>query len=217
MPTTLGDLPVPNWDFSLEIPDDWYVHDPDPKTRRATTAGDVEARLRGRPVLPGVAEDLMSVLLDFAVDADDKGALASATLWEPGELAPLSANLMVLLAPRSAERPDEEIASLCSALSRPGAGEMGDREIAAVELPVGPAVRLRLLASAEAGPGEASVVLCAVQHWIPVPGQPQVAVVSASTPCLGFAEDLVGVFDRIAASLRFTALQEKTPEDKSRA
>lgn len=203
--TTIGDLPAPSWDFSLEIPEDWYVHDPDPTTRRATTARHVEERLRGHPGLPAVADNLMSVLADFAIEADDKGALAAATLWVAGDLAPVSANLMVLVAARSVARPDDEIASLVSALSCADVGEIGEREVAAVQLPAGPAVRLRLLTPAEAGPGEASVVLCAVQHWIPVPGHPHSAVVSASTPCLGCGEELVAVFDRIAASFRFKA------------
>lgn len=190
-----------SWNVSVVVPKSWCPSDPDPATRAASTAAAVDRRIAADPELAGARRELIDILLGFAETADEKGALVAATLWEPGDYAPTVANVMVLAA-ATPEPPG--IDTLVEALARPAASDAGPRDVQEMQLPAGPAVRLRLLTATEGPPDEPSVVLDAIQHWIPVPGCPgEAAVVSSSTPCLDVGDALATLSDEIAISVRF--------------
>jgi hypothetical protein len=191
--------------LDLTVPDGWFVLDADPATRRAAIAADVEAWAAGQPERTANRDDLVEILLGFGQEADDKGALFAAVRWEPGAYGPTAANLMVLHAARNAPHDVEaEIAALVEGLGRPGAADYGPRDVSEVKLPLGPAVRLRLLATAEADvdQGEPALILDATQVWIPLPDRPAMVVVSGSTPCLDAGNAVADVVDTVAGSLR---------------
>lgn len=196
-----------NPSFSLAVPERWYVRDDDAWGWQSSTASQVHERLACRPDLRAAAPVLRQVVMDSWKDAESQGALAAATLWEPSDdgRGATAATLVVVAAERA--RPDDdaaEIAGLVAVLGEPWETDLAPRRVSAVELPVGPAVRLRRLTRTNgAGPGEGELVVDTVQHWVPVRGGRTILVLAGSTPCLDVADELAEAFDAIAATLRF--------------
>jgi len=195
-----------NPSFSLAVPERWYVRDADTREWESSTASQMDERLACRPDLLAAASTLRRVVMDSWKDAESQGALAAATLWEPSDDGRgATAATLVVAAERA--RPDDgaaEIAGLVAALGEPSESDLAPRRVSAVELPVGPAVRLRRLTrTTGAGPGEGELVVDTVQHWVPVPGGRTIVVLAGSTPCLDVADELAEAFDAIAATLRF--------------
>jgi hypothetical protein len=194
-------------DLVIQTPVTWYVIDPDRSTRRATAEADVSARTAETPAFAPHREDIVEGLLDLADEAESMGALFAAAYWEPTEAGPLIADLLVLEGRRACpDDPDAEIADLLDALAAPAKPDLGPREVSTGELPIGTAVRVRVLLdlswTTRGGP-----VKDVTQHWVPLgrdghcPGE--MAVVAASTPTLHISEDVAGVCDRAARSLAF--------------
>lgn len=194
---------VSGWDFSVVIPEGWFRHDPDPRTREETTAQAVLQRL-GKSRRKAEARRHLTEILDaFAQDADDQKALVAATLVEQVERTVVTANLMVLeRSRRTTGDVKDELAALMGALSASTDEDLRPREVDLLGLPAGGAVRLHALTRIFDG-GDEGVALEVVQHWVPVPDQDVVVVVSGSTPCLAQAGHLVAIFDATAESLEF--------------
>ena len=85
------------------------------------------------------------------------------------------------------------------------------RQAAAVELPAGPAVRVRCLR--RSGPDD-DLLVDVVEHWVPVPGQQDLLLLRGSTPCLDLGDELAAVFDRIAGTLGFTSVPAQAGVDQ---
>jgi hypothetical protein len=195
------------WNFTVAVPDRWYVRDEDPRERETSATRAVDARLSGRPDLAPVAPVLRRLLMDSWQDAELQGALAAATLWEPSDdgSGATAATLVVLAAHRrEPEDDDAEIAGLLEILGADSEIDLAPRQVGAVELPVGRAVRLRRLTRTDcAEPGEGELVVDTVQHWVLVGGGPAILVLVGSTPCLDMADELAATFDAIAETLTF--------------
>jgi hypothetical protein len=197
-------------DFSIRIPDGWYELDLDRSTRKKSTEAAVDGQVQANPVLAEARNAIVDRLLAFAADADEKGALAGATLWTVIDGVELAANVMVFSVGR--DSPDDlatELAGLEAALAKRSAVDVGTRSVERVELPAGPGIRLRVLAesAAEAASSQShasgnGIVVDTVQYWVPVSDARHLLVVSATTPCLAYGDDFAEVFDSIAASLR---------------
>jgi hypothetical protein len=196
-----------NWNFSLAVPERWYVRDDDPCRREASTAQDVEERIAGRPDLARAVPMLLRIRMESWRDAELSGALAAATLWEPSDdrRGATAATLVVVTAARlQPDDDDGEIAGLLELLGEGSEADLAPRLVAAVDLPAGRAVRLRRLTRTDgAEPGQAELVVDMVQHWVPVPGGRAVLVLVGSTPCLDVADELAATFDAIAETLVF--------------
>jgi hypothetical protein len=195
------------WNFTLAVPDRWYVRDEDPWVREASTARTVKDRIAGRPDLAPVEAVLRRLLMDSWEDAELQGAVAAATFWEPSEdgSGATAATLVVVAAERVEPGDDAaEIAGLLDVLGADSETDLAPRGVSAVQLPAGRAVRLRrLTCTSGAGPGEAELTVDTVQHWVPVPGGPAILVLVGSTPCLEVADELCATFDAIAGTLVF--------------
>jgi len=196
-----------NWNFSLAVPDRWYVRDEASWATEATTARAVQERLVRRPDLAPVGPVLCQLLMDSCRDAGLHGAVAAATLWEPsGHGSGATAATLVVVAAERAQPEDDaaEVARLLQVLREGSDSDLAPREVSAVQLPAGDAVRLRRLTCTDgAGPGEAELVIDTVQHWVPVPGGSAILVLVGSTPCLDVADELAETFDAIAETLAF--------------
>ncbi|MGH8998902.1 MAG: hypothetical protein ACRDY7_05870, partial [Acidimicrobiia bacterium] len=88
-------------ELELDLPEDWFVLDPDPADRTAALARDVHTWAGADPERRAHRDDLAAILAGFGEEADDQGALFAAVYWEPGEYGPTAANLMVLSGSRS--------------------------------------------------------------------------------------------------------------------
>jgi hypothetical protein len=200
-------------DFSLRVPEDWYELDLDRKSRKKSIEQAVDEQVRANPVLDPAREAIIERLLGFAADAEEKGALAGATLWTVIESVEVAANVMVFSVGRDSPRDLEtELSDLEAHLGRRSSVDVGDRLVERVTLPAGAAIRLRVLAESsvdptsngrfQAGRGGGGIVVDTVQHWLPVPDAEYILLVSGTTPCLAYGDDLAEVFDSIAGSLR---------------
>jgi hypothetical protein len=202
-------------DFSLRVPESWYELDLDRKSRKKRTEEAVDEQVRLNPVLAPARTAIIERLLGFAADADDKGAVAGATLWTVIDNIEVAANIMVFSVGRdSPGNLEVELAGLETQLGRRSAVDVGDRLVERVTLPAGDAVRVRVLAESAAepssngrfhsGPEGGGIVVDTVQHWLPVPDAEHTLVVSGTTPCLAYGDDLADVFDSIAATLQLS-------------
>lgn len=127
----------------------------------------------------------------WAMVYDADGLPAQAMLWVHGG---------------EREHPDDadaEIRSLQSALAVAREGDVGDREVSVVGLPAGPAVRVRVRAEDEPS-RRRSLLIDGVSYWVPVPGEPDMLLLSFSTPVLVLADALAEIADEVAQTLRFT-------------
>lgn len=200
-------------DFSVRVPESWYELDLDAKGSKARIEQAVDEQVRADPLLASARGAIIERLLGFAADARDKGALACATLWTIIDNVEVAANVMVFSVSRDSP-PDleTELSGLEAQLGRRSSVDVGDRFVERVTLPAGAAIRLRVLAEssvepasngrAHAGEGGGGIVVDTVQHWLPVPDAEHTLLVSGTTPCLAYGDDLAAVFDSIAASLR---------------
>ena len=194
----------PAWDFSLNIPDGWYVRDPELASRRASTERDVDRQIADDPALAPHREDLVEILLGFWLEADQKSAIIAATVWQIVDDTIVVGNLAVFDGERqSPDSVESELAALERNLSRPEEHDVGDRDVRLVTLPAGKAVRLRWLTETEPDDDGSTLVLDGVSYWVPVPGHPATVALNGSTPCLPFADELAAAFDSIADTLEF--------------
>ena len=195
------------WDFTIEIPEGWYIRDPDRSTREQGINEFTDAAIAADPDRADQRAEMIDRFLTFAADADDRSAIIAAMLWEPSDEVPIAADVRIHEAERDApDDLDQELARLVQQLSQVERGDLGPREAQIVDLPVGPAVRLRLLTQTDPDRDGSTVALDVVQHWVPVPEQPDLVVISGSTPNLVAADDIVAMFDQIASTMRFEVL-----------
>ncbi|MEW6477213.1 MAG: hypothetical protein AB1679_33590 [Actinomycetota bacterium] len=190
-------------ELDISLPDTWFAIDPDRSTRRASLEADVDEWTEGHPVLTALREELLQVLWEFAEEADALDALFAAMYWEPGEHGPTAANLMVLKGERNATDVQTEINTLMEVLARPQIGDQSSREVSRIDLPIGPAVRLRGLGKAGHEPGEPALVIDVAQIWIPVEHELGMVVVTGTTPCLDVGDDVAEVVDTVATTVRY--------------
>lgn len=200
-------------DFSLRIPESWYEFDLDRSARKKRVEQAVDEQVRANPALAAARGAIIERLVGFAADADEKGALACATLWTIIDNVEVAANVMVFSVGRDCPgNLETELSGLEAQLGRRSSVDVGDRFVERVSLPAGAAIRLRVLAESSlgatpngrssAGKAGGGIVVDTVQHWLPVPDAEHTLLVSGTTPCLAYGDDLADVFDSIAASLR---------------
>jgi hypothetical protein len=191
--------------LALDLPEGWFHLEADRSVRHAAIQADVRAWAGDNSERASNVNDLVEILSALGTEADEKGALFASAFWEPGEYGPIIANLMVFRGRRTAPQSIEaEIGAALDSLARPDRSDHGPRDVSVVYLPIGPAVRLRFLASAPAGlkASEPALVLDATQVWVPLPADPPMVVVSGTTPCLVAGDGVASAVDSVAASLR---------------
>lgn len=184
----------------LSVPANWYVVDVDPAMRRKRASEDVTARVASQPELGEFEKDIVETLVGFSEDAEERGAMSCAVLWEPSPYGPTVANLTVLVCEPTAPTTPAEIDAIVEQLSTPDDTDVGPRTVDTIDLPAGPAVRLRYLREADEE-GAPRVVFDVTQFWIPLLGrkaQPITLLVNTVTPSLHAG-------DRVAEAARRTA------------
>lgn len=195
------------WDFSLVIPDGWYLREPDLSSRAQSISEFADSLIEADPELASQRAEMIERYSTFSADADEKSALIAAMLWEPHDEVPIAADLRVHEAEREiADDLDAELARLKEVLSVTEQGDLGPREVSVVDLPAGRAVRVRLLTQTDPDFDGSTIALDVVQYWVPVPGQPDTVLISGSTPNLVFAEDIVALFEEIVGTLELQSL-----------
>jgi hypothetical protein len=170
----------------LPIPrSDWYELALDPADRPVTIAAQW-AELRSiAPELnrPEVAAAFARTLETLAGHYARRGSQLAAVGWQPRTGRPPRSVLDVkLVEPLPADTPRDEAEGLTGLLMLPSPDDVSPRTVELVELPAGPAARLRLLGPGGRDAGGRDVICDIVQYWLPVwlPGGPAAATVLVS-------------------------------------
>ena len=182
-------------DYAIGLPDGWWRIDLDPASRQNNITALVERQFRGRDDAALAKADLANEIDRQARDAWANGGLELFLSIDP--LMPASLVVTLIPAPTMADSSSEALSltSLAASMSdHPG-------EVAITDLPIGPAVRHRYLAHAEQA---ATVTSHNLDVFIPVPGADGAfLLLSFSTALEPLADAMIGLFDVIAATLRW--------------
>lgn len=209
----LGEAPVPGansaaFSCSVTPPEVYVAVDPDVDLEgeelRAAAARLVDGRAAVDPLVAERRSEWIDHVATFWQSARDQQALMAYTMVDHAGGEPVRASLMV--AEDLGGHPDDldvEIRCVVAAFSVVEEGDATEPDVTVVELPAGPAVRLRKLARID--PAEhGSPLIDIVLYWVPVPGQPACLLLSFSTPDLPLADMLAETADDVAHTVRFT-------------
>jgi len=180
-------------DYQLIVPDGWFRIGLEPGVREKAVIALVDRQFHGVDNAPQVKAEARQTLLATAQNAFGNGGIELYVSLQTAAGFPLSAALVVTLAPPP-QHPEAIVTP--DRLARTVAGDgrnVSLVDVSLVELPAGQAVRVR--------GGDPPVTTLDVH--VPVPGSGAYLLLSFSTPLAPLADALVGMFDAIAATLRW--------------
>ena len=197
------------YDFRLALPATWIRLDLNPRSRKDNIDKLVRERLAAEPNAKKYWRAVASLLDQVAVQAVDSGAVRAWLYTDRIGDKPLSATLLVSIAPFNSHREGMAPVDLISErLSRHGAAGGRSSSTSIVDLPTGLGVRFRRRLPVDIPGAGKSVEAETVQYWVPVPGVDAVLVLSFSSPILPLAESFVELFDAIAGTLQWREERE---------
>lgn len=168
----------------------WYELGLDPGRREALIAaqyGTLE-----------VDRDLFASTLTTLADYYSRqGCAVAAVGWDPASGEPPHAVILISLRPWTAVPPGV----LADRLAADRPGDIGPREVQHRQLPLGPAVRVRLIADGGADQSGRQVVTDVVQYWLPLADRRQVLIAAASTAVLAEGDRTAALLDELVAGL----------------
>lgn len=176
--------PRPEVGFRLHVPDAWLALDLDPATSDRWVEQVLDERIAEHPEASRHRGHLRRILQGLVAEQRAAGVFFSAVLAagaRPAEM--IGANLSLSWRPLTTAADDIGWLSRYFATEEPAAGEpVDDRQVDIVDLPCGPAVRVRtsLLASVPESSRRQRVAVS--QLVMPVPGTPWLGVLVVSTP-----------------------------------
>jgi hypothetical protein len=191
----------------LSVPANWYVVDVDPAMRRERAYEDVATRVASQPELGAFEKEIVETLVGLGEDAEERGAMSCAVLWEPSAYGPTVANLTVLVCEPTATSTSAEIDAIVKMVSSSDDTDVGPKTVDTIDLPAGPAVRVRYLREADEE-GAPRVIFDVTQFWIPLLGrktQPITLLVNAVTPSLDAGDRVAEAARRTAESVTLSA------------
>jgi hypothetical protein len=181
--------PAPPSDYRLILPDGWFRIDLEPGTREKAAIALIERQFRGADNIPHLKAEARDRLLATAAGAYRNGGIELYVSLQAAAGMPLPAALVVTLTPPQASEHGSVSPELLAAkLSARG-------EVTVAELAAGRAVRVRRY-----DPPVTSLDL-----HVPVPDSSAWLLLSFSTPLAPLADALVGMFDAVAGTLRWTS------------
>lgn len=194
-------------DLRLIVPPAWFDLDLDPATRRASIDRMLAERAAGAAEMPFVA-DLAVLLERQAAEAHERGAVRAAMFSEELGGERVSAALVVVVV--------EGRGDTCATAGSDAGGRValawglaevlgGEGTTELCSLGAGPAVRVRRRATNEL-PGGGQVPVESVQYFVPFPDGRDLVLLSFSTPSLGLADAFAEVFDAMAGTLSWNAM-----------
>jgi hypothetical protein len=190
--------------FTLRVPPSWWEFDVWRATRTGDLARHVDARIAEQPRLRRHRGPLLRALREAAADAEHQGALKCAVM---GELVDGDALAAVLMAVQTHGSPDPAgntpaaiAGQITATAKRPGSPYW--RTVTLVDLPAGPAVRIR---GVEAVTGGTRTADCLVMHTLtPFPDGEGLLDVVLTSPQTTLAEPMFDLFDAISATLAWS-------------
>ncbi|MBW3650402.1 MAG: hypothetical protein KY458_07535 [Actinobacteria bacterium] len=198
----------PDWFYFSLAPPEVYVRLEtevylDDDELGAAAARLVDERAAVDPLVARRRREWVNHVATFWKDARQRRATMAFTMVYDAEGLPAKSFVMAFEGEREHDDIEAEIASLEAALSVKREGDATQPEVSVVQLPAGPAVRVRKLMETEPEKRR-SRVIDMVLYWVPVPERPVCLLLSFTTPVLVLADILAEIADDIAQSLRFT-------------
>jgi hypothetical protein len=199
------DAPRPEVGFRLHVPDAWLTLDLDPGSSDGWIEGVLDARIAEHPEAARHRGHMRRILQALIAEQRAAGVFLCAILAAGSRPAEMIGANLSLTWQRLAAAPDD-VSWLVRhfATEAPAGGETADaRTVDTVDLPVGPAVRVRtsLLAPVPESSRRQRVAVC--QLIVPVPDSPWLAVIVVSTPNLALTEVFARLAEDVAQSLQF--------------
>jgi hypothetical protein len=190
--------------FTLRMPPSWWEFDVWRATRTGDLARHVDARIAEQPALRALRGPLLRAMREAAADADRQGALTCAVMGELVEDAALAAVLMAVQTPGSpdpaANTPAAIAGQITATPKRPGSPYW--RHVRLLDLPAGPALRLRGVEAVTCG---ARTLDCLVMHTLtPFPDGEGLLDVVLTSPQTHLADPMFDLFDAISGTLAWS-------------
>jgi hypothetical protein len=193
--------PDVDWRFGFRVPDGWVSVDlalPEHE-RAAELAAAVQGLVEAEPGYRADAERMTNAAVSIVADAVAHEAMVAAVGFElvSGAVAP-----MAVVAHRLPGEEPVDVDRLAASLGDAHGQDITGREVTVVELPAGRAVRVHAISEGGA-PGGQSPVVEGVDHFIPVPGSPDLLLLSCTTPAVAIGDQLLPIFDTMASTVGF--------------
>jgi hypothetical protein len=190
------------WRFGLHVPEGWVDVDlslPEDLRFRAIDEA-VDALVAAEPGFSDDAVRMKNAAWSVVADAVAQRAMVAAVGFEraAGATAPMS-----VVAHQLAGDAPIDVEALARSLEDSHPRDITGREVTIVELPAGPAVRVHAISEGGDAAGGPLPVVEGVDHFIPVPGTPDMLLLVASTPAVAIGDLALPVFDAIAATVGF--------------
>ncbi|UIX31646.1 hypothetical protein [Streptomyces sp. GQFP] len=199
----------PPADYQLLLPEGWFRVDIEPDRRRQSVDALVERQFKGIDNAPQLKAQLRQEMTGQATRAFEEGGIELyLSLQQAGQFTVPASLLVALGLPPQGGR----LPALDDIAARLAAEEKIGREMSVVELPVGPALRVReefdpardrpaAEAQKEADYALPSVTL---DYQVQVPRAEAILLLTFSTPLVQIADAMVDLFDAVAGSLSWT-------------
>lgn len=174
-------------DYQLTVPEGWVRVDLQPGVREPALARLVDRQFRGVDNAPQLKEQARDQFLRVAQYAYNNGGLELYVSLQTAAGLPLPASLVVTLTPP----PDKETLRVPPDRLAESLADGGGR-VTLVDLPAGPAVRVRRQAES-----------ATLDIHVTVPESGSYLILSFSTPLNQLADAMADLFDSIAGTLRW--------------
>jgi hypothetical protein len=205
IPGPRGPGPAPGMRLYLPIPRmGWYELPLDPADRTAAIAARWTELKATEPALdrPEIAAAFADTLRTLASHYARRGSQVAAIGWAAASGRPPDSVLDVkLVEPLPAESARDEAEGLTGLLMLPSPDDASPRTVQLVDLPAGPAARLRLLGPGGRDTTGRDVVCDIVQYWLPAPAVGATVLVSCSTSDLAGGDRVAAVVDTLVTGL----------------
>lgn len=205
--------PRPPVGFRVRLPDTWTAVDLDPATSWQWVRSSVRERVDAAPQLARHRGRMRRVLTELLDGCRAQGTfvllllLAGPANGNQSDLGRLVSASLTLAWLRLAGTDHVNVDGIAQILASapPGPGEAaGDRIVAVVELPTGPAAYLHTaqLAELPGSPGRQRMTAVS-KFFVPVPGLPWLGVVTAATANPELADSIDAAAEGVARSIEF--------------
>jgi hypothetical protein len=200
--------PRPPVGFRIRVPDEWLRLDLDPDTSPGWVERFLDDRIATHPEAAPHRGHLRQVMRTLIGQQRDAEVFFCAILTGPGhrpsDILSASLTLAWRKLPRAASHLDvDALVALYADAPADDGEDPTARRVEPVELPAGPAARLRTTALAPIPETSRRQRVAVSQHFVPVPGTDWLGVLTVTTPNLGLTEVFDDLADRVAESLEF--------------
>ena len=192
--------------FTLTVPESWFEIDVEPATRDESIRRLVEDRVRGNETMWAVRHEITGLLRQQARQAWEAGATYAASMAVPTDDGPITASVVVSLVRGPVGGRADDVAALVAerlaVVPRTDDGRF--TSVSTVDLPtVGVCARSFGVEDVPLDRGFVRTVF--MQTFAPVPHLNKLFLVSASSPVVALAEDLLDLFDAVTGTFRLVA------------